>query len=76
MCNQPFLRLLEDEFHQYAFSHCRGFEHAENIGGNLRNILIQASYLTIFATAQMMVLVTRGFDPDLVRSLLPDGSEP
>ncbi len=29
---------------------------------NLENILIQASYLTVFATAQMMVLLTRGFD--------------
>lgn len=32
---------------------------------NLQNILIQASYLTVFAAAQMMVIVTRGFDLSL-----------
>jgi ribose transport system permease protein len=29
---------------------------------NLSNIMIQVSYLAIFATAQMFVLITRGFD--------------
>jgi ribose transport system permease protein len=32
---------------------------------NLRNILIQASYPAVFATAQMFVLLTRGFDLSL-----------
>ncbi len=32
---------------------------------NLQTILIQASYLTVFAAAQMMVLLTRGFDLSL-----------
>ncbi|TCT09889.1 ribose transport system permease protein [Tepidamorphus gemmatus] len=33
--------------------------------GNLVNIAIQASYLAIFATAQMVVILTRGFDLSL-----------
>lgn len=33
--------------------------------GNLVNIAIQASYLVIFATAQMVVILTRGFDLSL-----------
>lgn len=33
--------------------------------GNLLNILVQASYLAIFASAQMMVIITRGFDLSL-----------
>lgn len=33
--------------------------------GNLRNISLQASYLAIFAMAQTMVLLTRGFDLSL-----------
>ncbi len=33
--------------------------------GNLRNILIQASYLMIFAGAQAVVILTRGFDLSL-----------
>jgi len=31
-------------------------------GANLTNILTQASYLFIFACAQMVVIITRGFD--------------
>lgn len=34
-------------------------------GGNLTNILIQASYPAVFATAQTFVLLTRGFDLSL-----------
>lgn len=34
-------------------------------GGNLVNILSQTSYLAIFATAQMVVILTRGFDLSL-----------
>lgn len=34
-------------------------------GANLLNILIQASYLAIFALAQTVVLITRGFDLSL-----------
>lgn len=34
-------------------------------GGNLVNILTQASYLAIFALAQVVVLITRGFDLSL-----------
>jgi ribose transport system permease protein len=33
--------------------------------GNLVNILIQGSYLAVFASAQMMVIITRGFDLSL-----------
>ncbi len=33
--------------------------------GNLKNILIQGSYLAIFASAQMLVIITRGFDLSL-----------
>lgn len=33
--------------------------------GNLRNIAVQASYLAIFAMAQTMVILTRGFDLSL-----------
>jgi len=33
--------------------------------GNLRNILIQSSYLVLFASAQMVVILTRGFDLSL-----------
>ena len=33
--------------------------------GNLINIAIQSSYLVIFATAQMVVILTRGFDLSL-----------
>lgn len=33
--------------------------------GNLQNILIQSSYLAIFASAQMLVIITRGFDLSL-----------
>jgi ribose transport system permease protein len=33
--------------------------------GNLVNILIQSSYLAIFASAQMLVIITRGFDLSL-----------
>lgn len=33
--------------------------------GNLRNILIQSSYLIMFASAQMIVILTRGFDLSL-----------
>ncbi|PDQ18658.1 ABC transporter permease [Mesorhizobium sanjuanii] len=33
--------------------------------GNFRNIAIQASYLSIFAMAQTMVILTRGFDLSL-----------
>jgi ribose transport system permease protein len=33
--------------------------------GNLVNIAIQSSYLVIFATAQMVVILTRGFDLSL-----------
>jgi ribose transport system permease protein len=33
--------------------------------GNLVNILIQGSYLVVFASAQMMVIITRGFDLSL-----------
>jgi ribose transport system permease protein len=33
--------------------------------GNLLNILVQSSYLAIFASAQMMVIITRGFDLSL-----------
>jgi ribose transport system permease protein len=33
--------------------------------GNIRNMLIQASYLVIFASAQMIVIVVRGFDLSL-----------
>ncbi len=33
--------------------------------GNLSNILNQASYLAIFASAQMLVIITRGFDLSL-----------
>ncbi|MEZ5931929.1 MAG: ABC transporter permease [Alphaproteobacteria bacterium] len=33
--------------------------------GNLQNILIQSSYLVIFASAQMLVIITRGFDLSL-----------
>ncbi|HRY26183.1 MAG: ABC transporter permease [Geminicoccaceae bacterium] len=33
--------------------------------GNLLNLLVQASYLAIFASAQMMVIITRGFDLSL-----------
>lgn len=32
---------------------------------NLRNILVQSSYLMIFAAAQMIVILTRGFDLSL-----------
>ncbi len=32
---------------------------------NLENILIQSSYITVFAAAQMMVILTRGFDLSL-----------
>lgn len=32
---------------------------------NLMNVLVQGSYLMIFASAQMMVIVTRGFDLSL-----------
>ncbi len=34
-------------------------------GGNLLNILSQTSYLAIFAVAQMVVILTRGFDLSL-----------
>ncbi len=34
-------------------------------GANLANILIQASYLVVFAAAQMVVILTRGFDLSL-----------
>lgn len=34
-------------------------------GGNLYNILVQASYLMVFALAQTIVLITRGFDLSL-----------
>jgi ribose transport system permease protein len=33
--------------------------------GNLVNILVQGSYLAVFASAQMMVIITRGFDLSL-----------
>lgn len=33
--------------------------------GNLLNVLVQSSYLMIFASAQMMVIITRGFDLSL-----------
>jgi len=33
--------------------------------GNLVNILVQGSYLVVFASAQMMVIITRGFDLSL-----------
>lgn len=33
--------------------------------GNLLNILIQSSYLAVFASAQMLVIITRGFDLSL-----------
>ena len=33
--------------------------------GNLKNILIQSSYLAIFASAQMLVIIVRGFDLSL-----------
>ena len=33
--------------------------------GNFRNISVQASYLAIFAMAQTMVILTRGFDLSL-----------
>jgi ribose transport system permease protein len=45
-----------------------GFAMAENrvlSGANLLNILIQASYLTVFASAQTLVILTRGFDLSL-----------
>lgn len=34
-------------------------------GGNLLNVIEQASYLTLFALAQVVVLLTRGFDLSL-----------
>ena len=34
-------------------------------GGNLQNILVQASYPAVFAAAQTFVLLTRGFDLSL-----------
>ena len=37
--------------------------------GNLRNILIQSSYLVLFASAQMVVILTRGFDLSLGASV-------
>ncbi|SDR41735.1 monosaccharide ABC transporter membrane protein, CUT2 family [Rhizobiales bacterium GAS191] len=37
--------------------------------GNLRNILIQSSYLIVFASAQMVVILTRGFDLSLGASV-------
>jgi ribose transport system permease protein len=37
--------------------------------GNLRNILIQSSYLVLFASAQMVVILTRGFDLSLGTSV-------
>lgn len=37
--------------------------------GNLLNVLSQASYLAIFATAQMVVILTRGFDLSLGMSV-------
>lgn len=37
--------------------------------GNLRNILIQSSYLILFASAQMVVILTRGFDLSLGASV-------
>ena len=45
-----------------------GFSAVEPLiasAGNLVNILIQCSYLVIFAAAQMMVIITRGFDLSL-----------
>src|SRR5205085_3608035 len=32
---------------------------------NIVNILIQSSYITVFASAQMVVILTRGFDLSL-----------
>lgn len=37
--------------------------------GNLRNTLVQSSYLVIFACAQMVVIVVRGFDLSLGTSV-------
>ncbi|GAD21704.1 ABC transporter permease [Acidovorax sp. MR-S7] len=37
--------------------------------GNLRNMLVQASYLVIFACAQMVVILVRGFDLSLGTSV-------
>jgi len=37
--------------------------------GNLRNTLIQSSYLVLFASAQMVVILTRGFDLSLGASV-------
>lgn len=41
------------------------FEGRVLSAANLMNILVQGSYLMIFASAQMMVIITRGFDLSL-----------
>ena len=70
--NNPLLRLGRHVTWMLVLATLLGFAAVDlNVlsANNLRNILVQTSYTTIFACAQMFVILVRGFDLSLGASV-------